>query len=132
MTLLQAIREIFHITGTKQGCGNGECGACTVIMNGEPVRSCLILAPEADGAEIITLEGIGGENLSPLQKAFIEEGAIQCGFCTPGMLISARALLDSNPHPTTEEIKLAISGNLCRCTGYVKIIQAIERVAQRG
>ncbi|HDL65290.1 MAG TPA: (2Fe-2S)-binding protein, partial [Proteobacteria bacterium] len=106
---------------------------CTVLLEGKTVNSCLVLALQAEGKEVRTVEGLGTEeNLDPLQESFIEYGAVQCGFCTPGMLISARALLDKNPHPTTEEIKVAISGNLCRCTGYVKIIQAIEIVAQEG
>ncbi len=132
-TLLRVIREELGLTGTKEGCGIGDCGACTVLLEGKTVNSCLVLALQAEGKEVRTVEGLGTEeNLDPLQESFIEYGAVQCGFCTPGMLISARALLDKNPHPTTEEIKVAISGNLCRCTGYVKIIQAIEIVAQEG
>lgn len=132
-TLLRVIREELILTGTKEGCGIGDCGACTVLLDGKPVNSCLVLALQAEGKEVRTIEGLGTEeNLDPLQESFIEYGAVQCGFCTPGMLISARALLDKNPHPTTEEIKLAISGNLCRCTGYVKIIQAIQKAAQPG
>lgn len=132
-TLLRVIREELGLTGTKEGCGSGDCGACTVLLEGKTVNSCLVLALQAEGKEVRTVEGLGTEeNLDPLQESFIEYGAVQCGFCTPGMLISARALLDKNPHPTTEEIKVAISGNLCRCTGYVKIIQAIEIVAQEG
>ena len=131
-TLLRVIREALGLTGTKEGCGIGDCGACTVLLDGKTVNSCLVLALQADGKEVRTVEGLGTEeNLDPLQESFIEYGAVQCGFCTPGMLISARALLDKNPHPTTEEIKLAISGNLCRCTGYVKIIQAIQKTAQQ-
>ena len=132
-TLLRIIREELGLTGTKEGCGIGDCGACTVLMEGKPVNSCLVLALQAEGKEVRTVEGLGTEeNLDPLQESFIKYGAVQCGFCTPGMLISARALLDKNPHPTTEEIKVAISGNLCRCTGYVKIIQAIQQAAQQG
>jgi len=130
--LLDLIRDDLHLTGTKEGCGKGECGACTVIMNGELVASCLILAPQADGAVITTIEGVGdGENLDPVQEAFIETGAVQCGFCTPGMILAAKKLLEENPHPTEEEIKRGISGNLCRCTGYQKIFDAIKLAANR-
>lgn len=130
--LLDLIRDDLHLTGTKEGCGKGECGACTVIMNGELVASCLILAPQADGAVITTIEGVGdGENLDPVQEAFIETGAVQCGFCTPGMILAAKKLLEENPHPTEEEIKRGISGNLCRCTGYQKIIDAIKLAANK-
>ena len=130
--LLDLIRDDLHLTGTKEGCGKGECGACTVIMNGELVTSCLILAPQADGADITTIEGVGdGENLDPVQEAFIETGAVQCGFCTPGMILAAKKLLEENPHPTEEEIKRGISGNLCRCTGYQKIFDAIKLAANR-
>lgn len=130
--LLDLIRDDLHFTGTKEGCGKGECGACTVIMNGELVTSCLILAPQADGAVITTIEGIGsGGHLDPIQEAFIETGAVQCGFCTPGMILAAKKLLEENPHPTEEEIKRGISGNLCRCTGYQKIIDAIKLEANR-
>jgi len=130
--LLDLIRDDLHLTGTKEGCGKGECGACTVIMNGELVASCLILAPQADGAVITTIEGIGdGENLDPVQEAFIETGAVQCGFCIPGMVLAAKKLLEENSHPDEEEIKRGISGNLCRCTGYQKIIDAIKLAANR-
>ena len=130
--LLDLIRDDLHLTGTKEGCGKGECGACTVIMNGELVASCLILAPQADGAVITTIEGIGsGGHLDPIQEVFIEAGAVQCGFCTPGMILAAKKLLEENPHPTEEEIKRGISGNLCRCTGYQKIIDAIKLEANR-
>jgi len=130
--LLDLIREDLHLTGTKEGCGKGECGACTVIMNGELVASCLVLALQADGAIITTIEGIGDDKyLDPLQEAFIETGAVQCGFCTPGMILAAKKLLEENPHPTEEEIKRGISGNLCRCTGYQKIIDAIKLAANR-
>jgi len=130
--LLDLIRDDLRLTGTKEGCGKGECGACTVILNGELVASCLILAPQADGAVITTIEGIGsGGHLDPIQEAFIETGAVQCGFCTPGMILAAKKLLEENPHPTEEEIKRGISGNLCRCTGYQKIIDAIKLEANR-
>jgi carbon-monoxide dehydrogenase small subunit len=132
MTLLQVLKEKLVLTGAKEGCGMGECGACTVLLNGLAVNACLVLAVAADGAEIRTIEGEAGqEGLSPLQKAFIEHGALQCGFCTPGMIMSARELLSRNPNPTRDEIVEAISGNLCRCTGYEPIIDAIEAVAGR-
>ena len=130
--LLDLIRDDLHLTGTKEGCGKGECGACTVIMNGKLVASCLVLAPQADGAVITTIEGVGDDKcLDPVQEAFIETGAVQCGFCTPGMILAAKKLLEENSHPTEEEIKRGISGNLCRCTGYQKIIDAIELAADR-
>jgi len=130
-TLLEVIREDIGLTGTKEACSTGECSSCTVLLNGKPVNSCLILAVEAEGKEIMTVEGLAqGDKLHPLQEAFIKHGAIQCGFCTPGMLLSAKALLDENPRPTEAEVKEAISGNLCRCTGYVKIIEAITEAAQ--
>ena len=133
ITLLDVIRERLHLTGTKEGCGKGECGACTILFNGRNVNSCLILAPQADGAEITTIEGIGSlEHLHPLQKAFVEEGAIQCGFCTPGMIMSSVYLLKENPHPTEEEIREGLSGNLCRCTGYAKIIKAVEKASKEN
>ena len=132
MTLLQMLRERLALTGTKNGCEAGECGACTVLLDGEPVNSCMMLAVEADGHEVRTVEGLSvdGEP-SPLQQAFMEHNAVQCGFCTPGMLISAHALLQRDPHPTEEAIKEAIVGNLCRCTGYVRIIDAIQDAAAR-
>jgi aerobic carbon-monoxide dehydrogenase small subunit len=131
-TLLRVIREQLALTGTKNGCEAGECGACTVLMNGEPVNSCMVLAPEADGAEIITIEGLAHDSrLDPLQEAFVASGATQCGFCTPGVLIAARALLDRNPDPSEDEIRAALVGNLCRCTGYLRIIRAIQLAALR-
>jgi aerobic carbon-monoxide dehydrogenase small subunit len=126
-TLLDVIREKLGLTGTKEGCGLGECGACTVIMNGKTVNSCLVLAVEADGKQVTTIEGLAeGEKLHPIQQAFIDVGGLQCGFCTPGMIISAKAMLDENPNPTEQEIRRGISGNFCRCTGYTKIIQSIQ------
>ncbi len=126
-TLLKVLREELHLTGTKKGCEQGDCGACTVIMNGRTVNACLVLALQAESKEIETIEGLGTEdNLHPLQKSFVENGAVQCGFCTPGTLMSASALLKANPSPSVEEIKRGISGNLCRCTGYAKILQAIQ------
>ncbi len=131
-TLLDLLREDLGLTGTKRGCEGGECGACTVIMNGKAVASCLLPALKADGAEILTVEGMAQEGkLHPLQQAFWEEGAVQCGYCTPGILLSAKALLDENPKPQVEEIKVAISGNLCRCTGYSKILEAIQKAAEK-
>lgn len=132
-TLLSVLRDDLALTGTKEGCGAGECGACTVIMDGLAVNACLILAPELNGKHIETVEGLAkGDRLSPLQESFIEHMALQCGFCTPGMLMSAESLLRENPHPTREEIATAMSGNLCRCTGYKKIVEAIEDVAAKG
>jgi carbon-monoxide dehydrogenase small subunit len=132
-TLLQVLREQLVLTGTKNGCEAGECGACAVLMNGEPVNSCMILAPEADGAEIITVEGLSHDGqLDPLQEAFIATGATQCGFCTPGILINARGLLNRNPDPSEQEIREALVGNLCRCTGYLRIVDAIRMAARMG
>lgn len=129
-TLLEVIREELGLTGTKEGCGLGDCGACTVLMDGRAINSCLVLAVEANGKEITTVEGLAdGDKLHPIQQAFIDHGGLQCGFCTPGMILSAKALLDKNPKPTEEEIKQAISGNLCRCTGYAKIIESIKAAA---
>ncbi|WP_276789036.1 (2Fe-2S)-binding protein [Veillonella magna] len=131
MRLVDFLREELGLTGTKEGCGEGECGACTVILEGNAVASCLVLVGQVDGKSIITVEGLAEDNqLSALQQAFVDKGAIQCGFCTPGMLLSAKALLDKNPTPTRDEIAVAIEGNLCRCTGYVKIIDAIEAVSR--
>ncbi len=130
--LLDLLRDDLHFTGTKEGCGKGECGACTVIMNGELVASCLILAPQADGTVINTIEGIeNGDHLDLIQEAFIETGAVQCGFCTPGMILAAKKLLEENPHPDEKEIKRGMSGNLCRCTGYQKIFDAVKLAADR-
>ena len=126
-TLLDVIRGECGLTGTKQGCGNGECGACTVLLDGEPVNSCLVLALHANGKDVTTIEGMSkGGKMHPIQEAFIAHGAIQCGFCTPGMVLSAKALLDKNPRPEEREIREAIAGNLCRCTGYQKIVEAIK------
>jgi carbon-monoxide dehydrogenase small subunit len=131
MTLLAMLREKLTLTGTKNGCSTGECGACTVLINGEPVNSCMILAVECNGAQITTVEGLPQDGkLDPIQEALIEAGGVQCGFCIPGVLISSRALLDRNPNPTEEEIRLAIVGNLCRCTGYVRIIEAVKQAAR--
>ncbi|MBN1266779.1 MAG: (2Fe-2S)-binding protein [Anaerolineales bacterium] len=130
LTLLELLRERIGLTGTKNGCFSGECGACTVMMNGEPVNSCMVLAVEADRARILTVEGLAANGrMDALQEAFIEKTGTQCGFCTPGMLISARALLDRNPDPSEEEIKQALRGHLCRCTGYIRIIQAVKKAA---
>ena len=130
-TLLEFLRDELKFTGTKCGCNAGECGTCTVLVDGKPVNSCLMLAADIDGKNILTIEGLGGEEaLHPLQKAFIAYGAIQCGYCTPGMLLSSKALLDRNPNPTLDEVKKALSGNLCRCTGYDKIFKAVLSVAR--
>lgn len=127
LTLLEVIRDVFGLTGTKEGCGHGECGACTVLVDGEAVNSCLMLIPQVEGKEVTTIEGLSKDGLlDPLQSTFIEAGAIQCGYCTPGMIMSAKSLLLKNSNPSEEEIKTAISGNLCRCTGYTKIIKAIQ------
>jgi carbon-monoxide dehydrogenase small subunit len=130
-TLLYLLREVLELTGTKLGCGYGECGACTVIMDGKAVNSCLLPVLEAEGRSVVTIEGVAGKDgtLDPIQQAFVDHGAVQCGFCTPGMIMSAKALLDENPKPSEEEIKEGIEGNLCRCTGYVKIIDAVKSVA---
>ncbi len=130
-TLLQMLREKLALTGTKNGCSGGECGACTVMLNGEPVNSCMVLAVECDGSEVITVEGLAHDGkLDPVQEAIIDAGGVQCGFCTPGMLIMSKSLLDRNPDPTEEEIKDALVGNLCRCTGYVRIIEGVKQAAK--
>lgn len=132
-TLLELLRDDLGLTGAKEGCDGGECGACTVLLDGEPVLSCLTLAVDVQGKSIITIEGLSQEGeLDPIQKIFIEEGAFQCGFCTPGMILSARALFNQNPTPTVEEIKEGISGNLCRCTGYAKPIQALVKFSRKN
>ena len=126
-TLLEVLREDLNLMGTKEGCDMGACGACTVLLDGNPALSCLTLATDARGKDILTIEGLGQDGeLDPLQEAFIDHGAIQCGYCTPGMILSAKVLLRKNPNPTTDEVKEAISGNLCRCTGYTKIVEAIR------
>lgn len=131
-TLLEVLRDQLDITGPKECCGVGECGACTILLNGKAVNACLILAVEADGTEIVTIEGLGGpDNLSPMQKAFIDAGAVQCGFCTPGMIMAAQYLINTNPDPTEEEIRVALAGNLCRCTGYSRIIDAVLSVSKQ-
>ena len=130
-TLLEVLREQLQVTGPKEDCAKGECGACTVIMNGRPVCSCLVIISQANGSEIITSEGLTDDGKpNPVQKAFIDHGAVQCGHCIPGMIVSASALLMRNPKPTSEEIRMALSGNLCRCTGYTKIIAAVEDAAK--
>ena len=131
MTLMQALRERLALTGTKNGCSAGECGACTVLMNGEPVNSCMVLAAECDGADILTIEGLAQDKqLDPIQEAILDAGGVQCGFCTPGILISSRALLNRNPNPDDREIAEALVGNLCRCTGYARIIRAVREAAK--
>jgi carbon-monoxide dehydrogenase small subunit len=128
--LLDLLRDKIGLTGTKEGCGTGDCGACTVMLNGKPVNSCLVLSGELDGADIVTIEGLKiGPELHPVQKTFLQDGGAQCGYCTPGMLMMSKALLDENPNPTEGDIRYALSGNLCRCTGYAKIIQAVQDAA---
>jgi carbon-monoxide dehydrogenase small subunit len=130
-TMSTLLREILGNTGTKVGCDIGDCGACTIIMNGRAVKSCILPAMKADGADIVTIEGLGGKDgLHPLQKKFVEYAAVQCGYCTPGMILAAKAFLDENPNPTEEEARIAISGNICRCTGYVKPVLAILSAAE--
>jgi len=128
-TLLDLLRDRLGLTGTKEGCGNGNCGTCTVLMDGAPVNACLVLALEAPGRAIITIEGLAASELHPLQQALVQHGGTQCGFCTPGIVLSAKALLDENPRPSEAQIRHAIAGNLCRCTGYGKIVEAIAAVA---
>jgi carbon-monoxide dehydrogenase small subunit len=131
-TLLEVIREDLGLTGTKEGCGVGECGGCTVIMEGKTVNACMVLAAEADGKRITTIEGLAdGETLHPVQEAFLEIGGMQCGFCTPGMILSTKALLDANRNPTDEEIRKGLAGNFCRCTGYTKIIESVKVAAEK-
>jgi len=130
-TLLDFVREDLNLTGTKKGCDMGNCGACTLLVDGSPINSCLMLAVEAEGLEIVTIEGLAdGAKLHPIQCAFIQYGAVQCGYCTSGMILSAKALLDENPRPTERDVRVAISGNLCRCTGYKKIVEAILSLSQ--
>ena len=132
-TLLEVIREDLGFTGTKEGCGVGECGACTVIMNGKSVNACLVLAPEADGKEITTVEGLAqGEKLDPIQQAFYEIGGLQCGFCTPGMIMSTKALLAETPEPTDQEMRKGLEGNFCRCTGYTKIFESVREASRKS
>jgi aerobic carbon-monoxide dehydrogenase small subunit len=131
-TLMRLLREKLSLTGTKNGCSAGECGACTVLLNGEPVNSCMVLAAECDGADILTVEGLAKDTqLDPIQETLIQAGGVQCGFCTPGILISARALLNRNPNPNDAEIAEALVGNLCRCTGYVRIIESVKKAAKK-
>ena len=131
-TLMSVLRDELGLTGAKEGCQDGSCGTCTVLVDGKAVRSCLLLAMEAQGKEIVTIEGLAhGQELHPIQQAFVDHGAIQCGFCGPGMILTAKALLDENPHPTEQEVREAISGNLCRCTGYVNVVAAVMAVARR-
>ncbi len=130
-SLLRVLREQVGLTGTKEGCGAGECGACTVLLDGKPVNSCLVLAVQANEKDVVTIEGLAHEGkLHPIQEAFIQHGAVQCGFCSPGMILTAKAILDANPNPSEEEIRSGLAGNLCRCTGYTKIIKAIRAVAK--
>ena len=132
-TLLKVLRDDLHLTGTKESCGEGVCGSCTVLVDGTPVRSCLTLAVAVEGKEVTTIEGLSeGQKLHPVQEAFVNHHAIQCGFCSPGMILTAYALLKENPNPTEEEIRRAISGNVCRCTGYAKIVEAVKSLAEEG
>jgi len=132
-TLLEVLRDQLDITGPKECCGVGECGACTILMDGKAVNACLILAVEANGSEIVTIEGLGGpDSLSPMQKAFVDAGAVQCGFCTPGMIMAAQYLINTNPNPTEEDVRVALAGNLCRCTGYSRIFDAVLSVSKKG
>jgi carbon-monoxide dehydrogenase small subunit len=128
--LLDLLRDEIGATGTKEGCGTGDCGACTVLLDGKPVNSCLVLSGELDGSDIVTIEGLQiGAELHPIQRTFLQDGGAQCGYCTPGMLMMSKALLDENPNPSEEDIRFALAGNLCRCTGYAKIIQAVQDAA---
>ena len=130
-TLLELLREDLDLTGTKRGCDNGECGACTVLLDGQPVNACVVLAVEVDGKKVVTIEGLAeGSRLHPLQEAFIRQGAVQCGYCSPGMILTAKAFLDENPRPTEGEVRKAIAGNLCRCGAYNKIVKAVLSVAK--
>jgi carbon-monoxide dehydrogenase small subunit len=132
MTLMTMLREKLALTGTKNGCSAGECGACTVLLNGEPVNSCMVLAVECDGADVLTVEGLAKNGVfDPIQEAIINQGGVQCGFCTPGILMSSKALLNRNPQPSEADIREALVGNLCRCTGYLRIIDAVQETAQR-
>jgi carbon-monoxide dehydrogenase small subunit len=132
-TLVDVLRHDLELTGTKKGCDMGECGSCTVILNGKPVNSCLVLAVQVNGSEVMTIEAMKpADGLHPLQQAFVDHGAIQCGFCSPGMILSANSLLQKNPAPTEQEIRTALSGNLCRCTGYQKIVEAVQSVSERN
>ena len=130
---IDVLRDVLGLTGTKEGCGRGECGACTILVDGVSVNSCLLLAPKLRETTVLTIEGLAEESggLHPIQEAFLDKGAVQCGFCTPGMVLSAKALLDKNPKPDTEEIEEALSGNICRCTGYKKIVEAVEEAGTR-
>ncbi len=131
-TLLRVLREALELTGVKQGCGEGECGACTVLVNGDPINSCIYPILEVEGKEVLTIEGLAEKDnsLHPIQQAFLEKAGVQCGFCTPGMILSAKALLDKNPHPSESEIRHAIAGNMCRCTGYVQIVESVQYAAE--
>ena len=129
-TLVDVLREELGLTGTKEGCNTGNCGACTVLIDGKAVKSCLVLACQAKGRDVLTIEGLARDGLHPLQQAFIDHFAVQCGFCTPGMILTAKALLDENPNPTEEDVRKAIVGNLCRCTGYIKIVEAVLAAAE--
>lgn len=131
-TLLDVVREDLGLTGTKKGCGSGECGSCTVLLDDQPVNACLVLAPQVNGREIVTIEGLASHGPHPLQIAFVEKGAVQCGYCTPGMVLTAKAFLDRHPQPSEAEIKAAIAGNLCRCTGYHNIVEAIKSCVPSG